>query len=48
MYVAYQGDGSLQALETNKVGYLFEIRREDGLPFNGRTLNVAYHVQATS
>ena len=48
MYVAYQGDGSGEALEANKVGFLFEIRREDGLPFNGRTLNVAYHAEATS
>ena len=43
MYIAYQGDGSEQALEENKVGYLYEIRREDGLPFNGRSLNVNYH-----
>ena len=47
MYVAYQGDGSPEALEQNKVGYLFEIRRDDGLPFYGRTLNVAYHAEAT-
>ncbi|EEC49612.1 predicted protein [Phaeodactylum tricornutum CCAP 1055/1] len=32
MYVAYQ-----------KSGLLFEIRREDGLPFHGKTLNVKYH-----
>lgn len=35
MYVAYQVDG-----------LLFEIRREDGLPFQGRSLNVAYHASA--
>ena len=43
MYVAYQGDGGADALESNKIGYLYEIRREDGLPFNGRSLNVNYH-----
>lgn len=36
MYIAYQVDG-----------LLFEIRREDGLPFYGRSLNVAYHATAT-
>ena len=36
MYIAYQVDG-----------LLFEIRREDGLPFYGRSLNVAFHA-ATS
>ena len=36
MYVAYQVDG-----------LLFEIRREDGLPFYGRSLNVAYHATTT-
>lgn len=37
MYVAYQVDG-----------LLFEIRRQDGLPFDGRTLNVNYHAADTS
>jgi sugar lactone lactonase YvrE len=32
LYVAYQD-----------VGYLFDVWREDGLPFQGRTLNVKYH-----
>eukprot|EP00977_Amphora_coffeiformis_P016670 scaffold5220_cov188-Amphora_coffeaeformis.AAC.2 len=35
MYIAYQNDG-----------LLFEIRREDGLPFYGNSLNVAYHATA--
>lgn len=48
MYVAYQGDGTPQAEEGTKKGYLFEIRREDNLPFNGRTLNVNYHANADS
>jgi hypothetical protein len=43
MYVSYQGDGSPQALPSNQIGYLYEIRREDGLPFYGRSLNVHYH-----
>jgi hypothetical protein len=36
MYVAFQ-----------ERGLLFEISREDGLPFNGRSLNVKYHNEAT-
>ena len=35
MYVAYQVNG-----------LLFDITREDGLPFSGRTLNVKYHQAA--
>jgi hypothetical protein len=37
MYVAFQ-----------ERGLLFEISREDGLPFNGRSLNVKYHNEATT
>jgi hypothetical protein len=36
MYVAYQVEG-----------LLFEIRREDGLPFHARTLNVRFHAGST-
>jgi hypothetical protein len=32
MYIAYQDNG-----------FLFDISRTDGLPFNARTLNVKYH-----
>ena len=35
MYVAFQ-----------ERGLLFELSREDGLPFHGRTLNINYHNQA--
>lgn len=36
MYVAYQ-----------ETGFLFDIWREDGLPFGGRTLDVKYHQTAS-
>lgn len=36
MYVAYQNNG-----------FLFDIWREDGLPFGARTLNVKYHQQGS-
>jgi hypothetical protein len=34
MYVAFQ-----------KEGKLFEVRRADGLPFNGRRLDIRYHAR---
>lgn len=36
LYIAYQDNG-----------FLFDIQRTDGLPFNARTLNVKYHNVAT-
>ena len=36
MYVSFQNSGKV-----------FDVYREDGLPFNGKTLNVNYHPSST-
>jgi hypothetical protein len=41
--LAFSPDGRHLYIAFQKVGVLFDVTRDDGYPFNGKTLNVKYH-----
>ncbi|KAG7364397.1 DUF839 domain containing protein [Nitzschia inconspicua] len=45
--LAFSPDGKYMYVAWQVNGTLYEVRREDGLPFNARSLNVKYHNVAT-
>lgn len=41
--LAFSPDGRHLYFAFQELGILYDITREDGLPFNGRTMNTRYH-----
>jgi hypothetical protein len=46
--LSFSPDGRHMYFAFQKDGVLFDIYREDGRPFHGKALNVAFHNRATS
>ena len=41
--LAFSPDGMFMYVSFQLPGHIFEIRRTDGLPFNGQRLDIKYH-----
>jgi hypothetical protein len=46
--LAFSPDNMLMYVSFQKPGYIFEIKRTDGYPFNGQSLDIKYHADDTN